>query len=240
MGCLLTGKFDVNRQECLPNDDFSLVASWAASITNLGLHAVLFHNHLSAKTCKAHSHKKLTFIKVEHDTRFNANVYRYLVYQKFLHLYGKQLESFFVTDVSDVVLVQNPFIQKLFVDNPTNLFCGDEPKQLGSKWMENHSAHFRSKIASFAAYEAKYKDYPLLNCGIIGGSAQIMTMLLEKIATLHATSNADNRTAYTGDMAAFNFVLRNEFDGKINHGAPINTLFKGYETQREDCWFRHK
>ncbi len=240
MGTLLTGKFDLNRQECLPKDDFSLVKSWVDSILELGLNAVLFHNHLSPATCKAHQHKKLTFVKVEHDTRYNANIYRYFVYEKFLTVYPDHLDSFFVTDVSDVVLVQNPFIQPLFVENPTSIFCGDEPKVLGNTWMQNHGTHLRAKIDNYASFEAKFHDYPLLNCGIIGGSAPLMRQLIQRIAEIHSKYNGDNNTAFTGDMGAFNYILRTQFGEKIKHGFPVNTNFKAYEVGRNDCWFRHK
>jgi hypothetical protein len=41
-------------------------------------------------------------------------------------------------------------------------------------------------------------------------------------------------------MGAFNYLARTQFNGHLRHGAPVNTVFKMYETERQDCWFRHK
>jgi len=41
-------------------------------------------------------------------------------------------------------------------------------------------------------------------------------------------------------MGAFNYIARNKFNIQLFHGAPINTIFKGYETNNISCWFRHK
>jgi hypothetical protein len=41
-------------------------------------------------------------------------------------------------------------------------------------------------------------------------------------------------------MGAFNYLMRIKFNEQVIHGAPVNTVFKSYENEREDCWFRHK
>jgi hypothetical protein len=52
--------------------------------------------------------------------------------------------------------------------------------------------------------------------------------------------NRDNKTEYTGDMGVFNYVARTQYNSQLIYGAPVNTVFKNYETERSDCWFRHK
>jgi hypothetical protein len=80
----------------------------------------------------------------------------------------------------------------------------------------------------------------LLNCGIIGGNVQTMKTLVDSLAYIHRTYTIHNRTPYTLDMGAFNFVARTQFAQRLLHGAPINTQFKRYESDRSNCWFRHK
>jgi len=67
-----------------------------------------------------------------------------------------------------------------------------------------------------------------------------MKAFIEKIALIHEQYNDDNKTAFTGDMGAFNYLIHTQFNDKILHGFPINTEFKAYQTERDDCWFRHK
>ena len=103
-----------------------------------------------------------------------------------------------------------------------------------------HSSNLRNNIADYADYENQFKHETLLNCGIIGGSAPLMLDFLDRLCAIHEQANAENRTAYTGDMGAFNYLARTKFNQLIRHGAPVNTVFKLYETERMDCWFRHK
>ena len=240
MACHITGVYDVNRNNTLQNDDYGLVKDWAESVANLGLKGILFHNNFSKETCEKHQNSYISFVKIEHNPQFNPNVYRYFVYRYFLQTYASRIESLFVTDVSDVVVVKNPFLDPFFINNPNALFCGDEPEKLDNEWMKNHAAHLRRKIADYADYEATFQAETLLNCGIFGGKTPVMQAFIEKLCNIHFQHNHDNTTAYTGDMGAFNYLARTQFNPQLQHGAPVNTVFKGYENERTDCWFRHK
>ncbi|MEA5258834.1 hypothetical protein VB264_13640 [Arcicella aquatica] len=240
LGCHITGVYDVNRNNILKDDDFGLVEKWATSTRKLNLKAILFHNNFSENTQKTFESEYLSFVDIKYDTRFNPNVFRYYVYREFLKTHSKGIESIFVTDVSDVVVVKNPFKELLFLTNPDTLFCGDEPKILENDWMIEHASHLRSKIPDYALYENNFKDATLLNCGVIGGNVQVMNPFLDKLWYIHETYNDDNKTAFTGDMGAFNYLVRTQFNTRLIHGAPVNTVFKMFEETREDCWFRHK
>ena len=67
-----------------------------------------------------------------------------------------------------------------------------------------------------------------------------MLPFLEQLCSIHERYNMTNETVYTGDMGAFNYVARTRFNDHLRHGEPVNTVFKGYERDRTDCWFRHK
>jgi hypothetical protein len=233
----LAGVYDVNRNEILPADDISIIAAWAESIVALGLQAVVFHNSLSENgIAKYASH--IQFVKVQFDEQYNTNIFRYFLYNDFFK--ENAVDNFFITDITDVVVCNNPFEDILFIKNTNKIFCGDEPKSLSNEWMHAHASHLRSKINDYAAYEEKFAKATLLNCGIVGGSAAMMQPFLEKLCDIHELYNTDNTTAYTGDMGAFNYLLRTQYNEHIIHGAPVNTIFKAYETERKNCWFRHK
>jgi hypothetical protein len=240
MACHFTGIYDVNRTTTLPDNDYSLVKEWVDSIKNQDLCGLLFHNNLSEETCSIHQNKNVQFVKVKHNPVYNPNIYRYFVYRNYLRETDRKIKNLFITDVSDVVMIQNPFIKPLFFENPASLFCGDEEKFLDNEWMAEHSAHLRSKIDDYLKYEIQFKTEKLLNCGIIGGNIEIMQPFLEKLCTIHEQFNSDNKTGYTGDMGAFNYLARTQFNSQLIFGEPVNTKFKSYETNRADCWFRHK
>ena len=237
---ILTGVYDVNRNEKLSEDDFETVNNWYDSVVQLKLKGVIFHNTFSEKTVEKYHNEYVSFEKIAFDASFNPNVFRYLAYQSFIETNLGNIKNVFVTDVSDVVVLQNPFQQTLFLDNPDALFCGDEAEILDNEWMQNHSAHLRNSIPNFREYEQKNKQKTLLNCGIIGGNVHVIKALMDSLAHIHRTHTIHNKTPYTLDMGAFNYVARTQFSDKIIHGTPVNTLFKGYENERTDCWFRHK
>ncbi|MBY0244084.1 MAG: hypothetical protein K2Q03_01390 [Sphingobacteriaceae bacterium] len=240
LGSLITGVYDVNRNETLQEDDFKLVNEWVNSIKNAGLQAVLFHNSFSVATQQKFENDNLIFIKVENSEKYNPNVFRYFLYLDFLKKYYSQITDVFVTDVSDVVLVNNPFEDLFYIQNSNFIFCGDEPEILNNVWMNAHSTHLRNQISDFESYEQLNENQILLNCGIIGGKYMLMLSFFEQLCKIHQTYNQHNNTAYTGDMGAFNYVLRTQFNQQFIHGKPVNTVFKEYETERKDCWFRHK
>ncbi len=240
LGSHLTGVYDVNRNVLLGEDDYGLVEDWVESLLKLKLHGKLFHNHFSDHTVAQYQNKYVEFIKVANDTRYSPNVYRYFLYQSYLRGNANSIKNVFFTDVSDVVVVKNPFSDPLFLNHPQTLFCGDEPKLLDNEWMQAHSAHLRAQISDFGPYETDFQHETLLNCGIAGGSIHTMTLLLDSLCNTHQHYNQNNPTAYTGDMGVFNYVVRTQFNNRLYHGSPCNTEFKSYETHRSDCWFRHK
>ncbi len=239
LGCHITGVYDVNRNEILARDDFSIVELWASSIKRLNLQAILFHNHFSEATIQKNESSNLVFVKVDYNKRFNPNVFRYFVYTEFLKAYSNGIKNLFFTDVGDVEVLKDPFAQSLFLEKNDFIFCGDEPTILSTGWMKEHGCHLREKIQDYAEIEEKFKSETLLNCGIVGGSQLRMQILLEQIWEIHATYNYDNKTAFTGDMGAFNYVIRKLYNEKVVHGSPVNSEFKAYHDNGTN-WFMHK
>ncbi len=237
---LFTGVYDVNRNELLASDDYGVIEKWCKSIENLGMQGVVFHNNFSESTISEANLTNITFIRVDFNTKMSANVFRYNIYLDFLEKQGQLVENLFVTDIADVEVVLNPFETNLFKQNEDCLFCGDEAAILENEWMFNHCTHLRNSIPDFKNFEHKNNQEVLLNCGIIGGKREIMLHLLKALTEIHNTVTISNKTPYTLDMGAFNYVARTQFEKKIRHGYPINTRFKGYESERTDCWFRHK
>ena len=235
----ITGIYDVNRNSILANDDFTLVSEWVNSITSLGLHGIIFHNNFSDTTCQQNQSNLIHFIRVDYDAHYNPNVFRYIIYSEFLKLYSESIKNIFFTDISDVRVLKNPFLETLYLNNPSSLFCGDEPKTLDNEWMQLHSQHLRSKISDYSFYETKFKNDILLNCGIMGGSISIMQLFINELSAIHQKYNSDNNSPYTGDMGAFNYLIKKKYTNCVIHGSPVNTEFKTY-SEDYACWFKHK
>ncbi len=240
LACHITGIYDVNRSTTLPDDSYELVQAWAESVAAAKLKGVIFHNNFSEETCELYANEYISFVRIDYNPNYNPNVFRYLVYRDYLAKCTEPIQGVFVTDVSDVTLAQNPFTHPLYIENPSSLFCGDEPKLLRNDWMMAHGEHLRSQIPDYAEYEERFASDTLLNCGVFGGHYPLFMDFLQLLCDLHETHNHNNKTAYTGDMGAFNYLARTRFNENLQHGFPVNTEFKAYENERTDCWFRHK
>lgn len=238
MACYFTGVHDVNRNETLLDNDILPIVPWLQSIIDTNLQAVVFHNSLHVNTIAKYL-PNVVFIKVALNNTYSPNVYRYFLYKNYLDN-NTEIQNCFVTDITDVIVKANPFIQPLFINNANCIFCGDEPKRLNNEWMNSHSASLRAVINNYAAYELQYKNATLLNCGIIGGGIAVMRTFFAQLCTVHATYNANNTSLYTGDMGAFNYLIRTKYNEVLVHGEPVNTVFKLYQHSRTDCWFQHK
>ncbi|MEO5943558.1 MAG: hypothetical protein ABIP30_07560 [Ferruginibacter sp.] len=237
---LLTGVYDVNRNEVLEKDNFATIQKWYDSIVKLKLNAIVFHNAFSKEIIKKYANDYVQFIEVAYDEKLNPNVFRYFIYQDFIRQYSQQINHLFITDITDVEVINDPFESSIFIENSDCLFCGDEPKLLDNEWMQAHNDHLRNSMPEFSIYEALNKNKPLLNCGVIGANITVMKLLLDKMVDMHKAYSSTNKTAYTLDMGVFNYIARTVFADKILHGKPVNTVFKKYESERADCWFRHK
>ncbi|MCX6184424.1 MAG: hypothetical protein NTX74_05140 [Flavobacterium sp.] len=105
----ITGIFDVNRNTTLAHDNYELVREWSESLANAQVQGILFHNGFSEASCKKYTTDFVSFVRIEYNPSYNPNVFRYFVYRDFLEKNISQLDTVFCTDVSDVVLVKNPF-----------------------------------------------------------------------------------------------------------------------------------
>lgn len=237
---LLTGVYDVNRNELLEKNDFGIIQKWYDSILKLKINAIVFHNTFSEDIVEKYSNEYIQFVEVKYDRKLNPNVFRYFIYQDYLNHHAKEIKHLFVTDITDVEVVNNPFENQVYQDNADYLFCGDEPQILNNEWMRNHCSHLRNLMPEFSLFETSNQNKTLLNCGVIGANSTLMKLLFDNMVALHKAYAYTNTTDYTLDMGVFNYVARTIFAHKIIHGEPVSTVFKKYESQRSDCWFRHK
>lgn len=176
----------------------------------------------------------ITLIKVPNCDNYSPHDYRWFVYKSFLEDNYNEVENIFFTDIQDVLIQSNPFLN---IDNNV-LYCGDEwmhPWENG--WAYPKKDYYVHNLPTFLETYINNKNKIFLNAGILGGNKDIVLKFLDKIC--YYINITLDKPYNTTDMIIFNYIIYKYFPNK-KHGEPVNSKFKEYEESRKDVWFAHK
>jgi hypothetical protein len=226
----LTSSIDRQRGEKKSADDIAYIQDWYNSIVSKCLSPIVLHDNLSDEFVSNFPFAK--FIKVEPIPEgMNLYDYRWVIY--FEYLLNNELDFVFFTDISDVIMRNNPFPEM----KKGVLYCGDEQEKIcESEWMRtalNEPLFFQ--LGGFK--EMIYSDRPLLNCGLLGGSYDSIIGFLDTfVSVIELVRLRNTPEDKTNDMSLFNYTAQ---FFRFQHGRPVNSIFKKYE-KCDDVWFIHK
>lgn len=162
----------------------------------------------------------------------SPNVYRWIVYHEWMQ--RNEFDKCWMVDSTDVVLLKEPF--KIIKDG--KLYCGDEVDMpTDNAWMRKCQEPY-FKIADYRSVIQSHAKERLINCGIVGGTAEIIVPLIERWAKIHREKTAGMRVST--DMAVFNYVVRKHYNDVLVHGEKINTKFKHFEENNKIAIWKHK
>jgi hypothetical protein len=159
--------------------------------------------------------------------------YRWLIYESFIE--DNEFDNAFFTDISDVVIKQNPFLQL----EDDVLYTGDEETKVwDNDWADNKHLYFINKVYDYKYYYQLNKNNRFLNAGIVGGREKTIKQFISKMADYTKRTCMD-KSPQISDMLLFNYVAYKHFP-KRQHGQPVNSEFTKFEKDRDDVWFVHK
>ena len=203
--------------------------AWRKSVEKLGLTSIVFVDEENSEL-KQFENKKFQIGKVE-GTVTNQIDTRWSIAHQFL-LLNEHIEYFFMTDISDVTILKNPFEMA----EKGKIYVGDEKTTFGeSDWIANRVRLINSLSCRINSVAIASK--PLLNCGIFGGHRNTILPVLEEIASKIKTYGVKDDTV---DMVALNEVLHINYPEQIVYGSPINTEFWKWDFNNKECFFQHK
>jgi len=230
----LTSKLDPQRHKQWPIDDYSKIKIWKESIEVLKLNGVIFHDQLSQEFINKHQSHYIKFIRCNNDYSWSTNDFRFAVYNHYLKQ-NNDIEFVFVTDITDVKVVHDPFeqIKKQKLEN--KIITG-----LDNAGIINKSVWHRMKNYGYIPKYTTFWQtlpYPVLNAGILGGSRTNIIKFTDKMIEEFLQINNPNEN---NNMAVFNYVCYKYFKNEIITGEPICSKFTRFESTRRDVWFIHK
>lgn len=234
MDCIITTYFttdrDPQRFNVWAKDDFSIIERFYNGLVEHDLNAFILVDNTSDEFIKKYETDKIKFIKSD-SSGLNMVDVRWGLYNNLLKS-KVDIDRVFFLDVSDVLILKTPFN----LIESDKIYCGDEECiNISNVWMmERYNLLNQHLILnSLGSYSSKQ----VLNAGILGGERSLMLEITEKIANI---LNISKVTITTVDMSVFNHVLYSEYESKLVHGMPVNTVFRDYDIHNQDAWFCHK
>lgn len=172
------------------------------------------------------------FVKVKPQSEYAPSVFRWFVYNEWLS--KNKVDNVFMVDSTDVEVLKNPFLSL----NPNKLYVGNEyNNRVNNSWMrKNQEIHLKS-LSDYRSIISQNAREILLNCGIVGGSYEIVMEYIGYRVYLHELHTKD--LLKSTDMAIFNYLIWKYFKGRTTSGVKVNTRFKVNE-YNEVSFFKHK
>lgn len=194
---------------------------WANSVKRLGLDYIIFTDeHQTLQNTK-------TVLKLNKTNQIDE---RWRIAFNYLKE-NNNVEYFFMTDISDVTVLKNPF-ENIDKDK---IYVGDEKTIVDNEWLMTRVRMINNNQCTEAIEKAKQKT--LLNCGLFGGHRNTILPVIEEIANKLELYGIKDETV---DMVALNEVLYSKYEDKLIHGKPFNTDFWKWDMNNKECVFQHK
>jgi len=207
-----------------------------------GLSVSVIYDSLPEELLTKYSSERFNFVKVnleEYDSRYGVNDVRYFFFSKLVQQ-NEDWKAVFIVDAFDVKSGMNPCSGIA----PGKIYVGGEQDRLRKHpWMKARFSKMGGKYNDW--YTKKVTDkMKILNCGLTGGRRDMMLKLLSRMVQVLQDPALSVRKKDSEDinlnMAALNYILYTEFEGKFSYGAPMHSTYKRFESKRKDVWWIHK
>jgi hypothetical protein len=213
-------------------NDISYIEKWYNSIIELNLEARIFYDNLSDDFINQYTTDKIKFVKVE-ISEYSNNDWRFFCYKNYLE--NNKFDNIFLTDSSDVIIVNDP--TQIINDNPLIDFFICKDSILLSEFSYS-TIHKKANWENYMYFLLNESRLALINMGVIGGNYDNILNFLNKFCdTRIKLENPD----FNSDMWVGQYVFRHLLSNKnLMIGEPFTSKFKKYEVDRKDVYFIHK
>lgn len=224
----------------LAADTYEHIQPWYDSVKALGVRGIIFHDGCSDAFVKRYTTEHITFERVGglREAGIAPTDYRWFVYADYF-VRHTEFDAVFSSTCSNVHVRNNPAetIQAgiVYVGSESG-YHNKVKRESGiigdSRWCRNL---FRHCYPSFA-----YWDKLILNCAIIGGDRQTfvdaVSAMRDEILAINPQRDDFEKhgVPFSIDMAVTNQVLYSQYADQISTGAPLHSIFKGFELNRTD------
>jgi hypothetical protein len=199
--------------------DYSAVDTLRESVVGHGHRLVILHDCFD----DAEDTDLVTHVRVPPAVAGTTPYFhRWLCYWRYLREHP-EIDQVWCVDATDVEMLRDPFPE---MDD--RLYVGDEPQPLCIPWMLYH----HGGSTELLEFLSSHRGDQLLNAGIAGGRRDTV----EDFARRVFAYSVDNGR----EIGPVNFVARTWYAGMIAHGRQVSTVFRQYDRDSTESWWRHK
>lgn len=225
--------------------EFTKIKKFYFTITSLGLNVTMLHDDLPDEFVATWQSDLCRFSKVdikkykkEFGFRLGVNDIRYFAFVEVIQQHP-EWENVFVLDGFDVLVAMNPFPSL----QPGKLYVGSEPTCLKRNyWLK---VRFEDMGGDYLKWYSAQLDTQTmtLNCGITGGSRDIILKLFKRLQEVFLDESLkarNDKREVNVNMAALNYVVYKEMSQSLVTGEPVHSKYWKQQNRRKDVWFIHK
>jgi len=222
-----------NADGCVSNNEINYIKPWYELADKLKLNGFVFHDNLSDEFVEQYTTDKIKFIRVE-DSQYSNLDYRWICYEKFLE--DNFYDYIFLTDCSDVSIVQNPLNLFLEFQEIDYFVCNDSIKLNQFPYLEFHQ---KCNLENLVWFMINHEHLELINMGVIGADYQNIKLFLNSYNT--EREKIGRPEFGHADMFLGQYIFRSILSNKsIMIGEPVCSEFKKFQNDRKDVYFIHK
>jgi glycosyltransferase involved in cell wall biosynthesis len=212
-------KFEDGQRHCNWQADYSQLNKLIQSLN--GQEIVILHD------CFHDVRDTETVKHVMVETAMNPYFNRWLICYQYLRD-NPDIDNVWCVDGTDVEMLRNPFDYM----EDDKLYLASENEIVGCQWVIQHH-----KVPSMQNFVMQHRSKKLLSAGLVGGSRQDVMDFIHDILAFYF-DNKGNVGEF--EMGAFNYVAYTKWSHRIIYGSQVNTVFKQYETNNTEAWWKHK
>lgn len=218
--------------------DITKIKDLYSTTYKLGLNVTVVYDDLPDNVLSFKSDRFLfeQVAMTDYDTAYGVNDVRYFFFQRLIS--KSSWQYIFILDAFDVKVQMNPCPAL----QANVLYVGMETERLkGHPWMK---ARFQSLGDKYMPlYESVAAKAKIVNCGILGGSREIMLNVTSLMLQVITDPELEVRTSgkpINVNMAALNYIYYKLWKGPTRSNSPVHSVYKRYQSERKSVWFVHK
>lgn len=221
---------DYNRNVQLESNDFSYIKDYYDSIIKTNMKATIIVDNVSNEFIKKYESDNIMFHlvnnKIINRKKMLLHDERFIYFLDIIKNSGPN-DYFIVSDVADVIILNNPN-DIIDLDENVLYVCKENENIDTNIWFNIYMNELEFLKTEFPDYKEIFNNRIILNCGAVMGHRDIIFKLFNCIVNIMIEIYSLNEIQRPLDMFAFNYIIYKYFSSNIAQNTNFSTKFGHY------------